>query len=92
MRGPLARGGEIDDLLRAAQGLSGTTGLRPCTYATLLALLAVTGMRSSEPLRLNRDDVDLARGVLTVRKSKFGKSRYIPVHESTRQSLGNYAA
>ena len=31
-------------------------------------------------------------GVLTVRKSKFGKSRYIPVHESTRQSLGNYAA
>ena len=54
------------------------TGLRPCTYATLLALLAVTGMRSSEPLRLNRDDVDLTRGVLTVRKSKFGKSRYIP--------------
>ena len=84
--------GEIDDLLRAAHGLSGTTGLRPCTYATLLALLAVTGMRSSEPLRLNRDDVDLARGVLTVRKSKFGKSRYIPVHESTRQSLDNYAA
>ena len=80
----LYRDGEIDDLLRAAQGLSGTTGLRPCTYATLLALLAVTGMRSSEPLRLNRDDVDLARGVLTVRKSKFGKSRYIPVHESTR--------
>ena len=84
--------GEIADLLRAAQGLSGTTGLRPCTYATLLALLAVTGMRSSEPLRLNRDDVDLARGVLTVRKSKFGKSRYIPVHESTRQALINYAA
>ena len=53
--------GEIADLLRAAQGLSGATGLRPCTYATLLALLAVTGMRSSEPLRLNRDDVDLAR-------------------------------
>ena len=84
--------GELDGLLRAAQGLSGTTGLRPCTYATLLALLAVTGMRSSEPLRLNRDDVDLARGVLTVRKSKFGKSRYIPVHESTRQALINYAA
>ena len=86
------RDGEIADLLSAAQGLSGTTGLRPCTYATLLALLAVTGMRSSEPLRLNRDDVDLARGVLTVRKSKFGKSRYIPVHESTRQALINYAA
>lgn len=88
----LYNNGEIADLLRAAQGLSGMTGLRPCTYATLLALLAVTGMRSSEPLRLNRDDVDLTRGVLTVRKSKFGKSRYIPVHESTRQALGNYAA
>ena len=84
--------GEIADLLHAAQGLSGTTGLRPCTYATVLALLAVTGMRSSEPLRLNRDDVDLARGVLTVRKSKFGKSRCIPVHESTRHALANYAA
>ena len=78
--------GEIADLLHAAQGLSGITGLRPCMYATLLALLAVTGMRSSEPLRLNRDDVDLLRGVLTVRKSKFGKPRYIPVHESTRPS------
>ena len=41
--------------------------------------------------RLNRDDVDLARGVLTVRNSKFGKSRYIPVHESTRQALIIYA-
>ena len=88
----LYSGAEIEDLLRAAQGLSRTTGLRPCTYATLLALLAVTGMRSSEPLRLNRDDVDLAHGVLTVRKSKFGKSRYIPVHESTCQALGDYAA
>ena len=83
---------EIAELLGAAQGLSGTTGLRPRTYTTLLALLAVTGMRSSEPLCLNRDDVDLARGVLTVRSSKFGKSRYVPVHESTRRALGNYAA
>ena len=83
---------EIADLIAAAQGLSGTTGLRPFTYATLLALLTVTGMRTSEILKLDRDDVDLANGVLTVRNSKFGKSRYIPLHESTRRALRRYAA
>ena len=48
-------------------------------------------MRSSEPLRLDRDDVDLDRGVLTVRGSKFGKSRHIPLHESTSRALAIYA-
>ena len=51
---------EIADLIAAAQGLSGTIGLRPVTYATLLALFAVTGMRTSEVLKLDRDDIDLA--------------------------------
>ena len=83
---------EIADLLGAARGLSGTTGLRPCTYATLLALLAVTGMRPTEPLGLDRDDVDLEAGVLTVRQGKFGKSRHIPVHASTQEALACYAA
>ncbi len=83
---------EIAELIAAAQQLRGNTGLRACTYSTLLALLAVTGMRSSEPLRLDRNDVDLASGVLTVRTSKFGKSRCLPVHESTRQALADYAA
>ena len=83
---------EIADLIGAAQRLKGNTGLRPHTYSTLLALVAVTGMRSSEPLRLDRDDVDLASGVLTVRHSKYGKSRCLPVHESTRQALADYAA
>ncbi len=83
---------EIADLIGAAQRLRPSTGLRAGTYSTLLALLAVTGMRSSEPLRLDRDDVDLAGGVLTVRHSKFGKSRWLPVHESTRHALADYAA
>ena len=48
-------------------------------------------MRPSEPLLLDRDDVDLQRGVLTVRQSKFGKSRYLPVHETTTQALQTYA-
>ena len=65
---------EIADLIGAARGLSARTGLRPRTYATVLALLAASGMRSSEPLRLDRNDVDFDHGVLTVRDSKFGKN------------------
>ena len=83
---------EIDDLIAAAQRLSGNSGLRPLTYAAILGTLAVTGMRMSEALNLDRDDVDLAHGVLTVRNSKFAKSRQIPVHASTRQALSDYAA
>lgn len=84
--------GEIAELIAAARELSGTTGLRPFTYATLLALLAVTGMRTGEILKLDRDDVDLANAVLTVREAKFGKSRHIPLHGSTGRALGRYAA
>ena len=87
----LYRDTEIAELIAAAQGLAGTTGLRPLTYATMLGLLSVTGMRVSEVLNLHRDDVDLTHGVLTVRDSKFRKSRYLPVHESTTQALSRYA-
>ena len=83
---------EIADLIVAAKRLSGATGLRPLTYATLLGLLAVTGMRVSEALHLDLDDVDLTHAVLTVRHSKFGKSRHIPIHETTRLALSRYAA
>jgi integrase/recombinase XerD len=83
---------EIRRLIDAARRLPGITGLRSHTYATLLALFAVTGMRTNEPLHLERDDVDLDHGILTVRQTKFGKSRYVPVHESTRQALERYAA
>ena len=65
--------------------------LRQATYRTLLGLLAVTGMRVGEAIRLDRDDVDLAHGVLTVRDTKFGKSRELPIHPSTVKALGGYA-
>ena len=83
---------EVTDLLGAARGLSGASGLRPCTCATLPGLLAATGMRTGEPLGLDRDDVDLSTGVLTVRQAKFGKSRHIPAHASTQQALARHAA
>ena len=85
------RDGEIRRLLKAARQLPSTVGLRPHTYTTLFGLYVSAGLRTSEPLRLDRDDVDLAHGVLTIRDTKFGKSRYVPVHPSTQRVLQRYA-
>jgi integrase len=82
---------EIESLLRACSDLRPRNGLRPHTYRTLFALLAVTGLRISEALKLHRDDVDFARGVLIIRDTKFRKSRLVPVHETTREALCRYA-
>jgi integrase/recombinase XerD len=79
---------EIAALLLAAGRL--TPQLRGETWQTVLGLLAVTGLRVSEACRLDRDDVDLRQGVLTIRDSKFGKSRDVPVHESTTAALRRY--
>ncbi|MFK0297428.1 tyrosine-type recombinase/integrase [Streptomyces sp. NPDC090442] len=69
--------------------------LRPAfrarTWHTLLGLLAVTGLRTSEACGLDRTDVDLTSGLLTVRDTKFGKSRQVPVHTSTTAALRKYA-
>ena len=81
---------EIARLVRAAKELPSPLGLRGATYATLLGLLAVTGMRVSEPVGLDRDDVDLGRGILTIRRTKFGKSRMVPLHASTLEALRRY--
>jgi integrase len=82
---------EIRRLMAATRDLHSTTGLRPWTYSTLLGLLAVTGLRISEALGLNRDDVDLRQGVLTIRSTKFNKTRLVPVHPTTREALRQYA-
>jgi integrase/recombinase XerD len=83
---------EITRLIQAARALPSQSGLRPHTYATLFALYAVTGMRTNEPLRLDREEVDLTNGVLTIRGTKFGKSRYVPIHPSTQRALQRYGA
>ena len=79
---------QIATLMAATAILRGR--LRQATYRTLIGLLAVTGMRVGEAIRLDRDDVDLAHGVLTVRDTKFGKSRELPVHPSTVNALRDY--
>ena len=81
---------EIDALLTAALALPPEDGLRRWTYHTLFGLIAVTGMRISEAMGLERDDVDLDAGVLTVRLTKFGKSRLVPLHPTTRTALRDY--
>jgi integrase/recombinase XerD len=66
--------------------------LRAATYETLIGLLAVTGMRIGEAIALQRDDVDLERGLITIRFSKFDRERLVPLHSSTTAALGSYAA
>ena len=82
---------EISQLLEAAGRLRSATGLRASTYSTLFGLLATTGMRVSEPIALDRQDTDLSRGILTIRRTKFGKSRLVPVHFSTLDKLIEYS-
>ncbi len=81
---------EIIRLLQAAGQLYSPTGLRAHTYVTALGLLAVTGMRISELVALDNEDIDLAQGQLTVRDAKFGKSRWLPLHPTTQQALQRY--
>ena len=82
---------EIEALLAAALVLPPAGGLRRWAYHHLFGLIAVTGMRLSEAIGLRRDDVNLKEGVLTVRHAKFGKSRLVPLHPTTRAALRSYA-
>jgi len=81
---------EIEKLIGAASELPSSKGLRASSFSTLFGLLSVTGMRVSEALMLNREDVDLEQGTLTIRRTKFGKSRFVPIHSSTRDVLKRY--
>ncbi len=81
---------EIAQLLAAASRLPSALGLRAATYTTVFGLLVVTGMRISELVGLDNNDVELAGGWLTIRHSKFRKSRWLPLHLTTQQALRQY--
>lgn len=85
------RDDEVERVVREAALLLSPTGLRAHTCATLFGLLAATGLRLSEALALDREDVDLRAGVLAVRHAKFGKSRFVPLHDSVCRALRRYA-
>ena len=79
---------EIADLLAAARRLG--PDLRGATYEALFGLLASTGLRVSEAVHLTDADVELKSGLLTVRQTKFAKSRQVPLHPSTVEALRRY--
>jgi integrase/recombinase XerD len=79
---------DVGRLMTAARALA--SPLKAVTYETLVGLLATTGMRMGEAIRLDRADLDWNNGVLTVRSSKFGKSREVPLHPSTLGALRAY--
>lgn len=81
---------EILALMTAARGIC--SPLRAATYETLIGLLAATGLRVGEAISLDRNDVDLTEGLLIVRNAKFGKTRLVPVHDSTVEALSAYAS
>jgi len=71
--------------------LKSANGMRALTLKTLIGLLAATGLRPGEAAALERSDVDLEAQLLTIRESKFGKSRLVPIHPSTVTALKRYA-
>jgi len=81
---------DIAALLAAARRLS--PPLQAATFETLLGLLAVTGLRIGEAMRLDRDDIDWDEKALIVRSSKFGRSREVVCHDSTIEALRTYSA
>jgi integrase/recombinase XerD len=80
---------EIGQLLAAADRLCQSYPLRRAVYRTMLGLIASTGLRPSEALDLRLDDA-LPGGILRIRKTKFGKSRLVPLHPSTAGALEEY--
>jgi integrase len=80
---------EIVQLIGAVRRLRKSYPLRRRVYATLLGLIAATGLRISEALDLRLDDV-LSDGVLQIRRTKFGKSRLVPLHPTAVHALDSY--
>lgn len=82
--------GEVTALMTAARRLR--PPLRAATLETVIGLLAVSGLRAAEVIRLDNDDVGFGDAALTVRASKGGKSRIVPLDQTTMEALRSYAA
>jgi integrase len=80
---------EVAALMAASRSIR--SALVAATCETLIGLLAVTGMRVGEAVRLDRDDLDWDRGLLRVRDSKFDRSREVPLHQTTLDALRRYS-
>ena len=83
---------EIASIIAAAKALPSIYGLRGLTYSTLFGLIAVTGLRISEALALDHDDLDVENGVVRVRRGKLGKERLLPLDSTVVAQLVGYSA
>jgi integrase len=81
---------ELGSLIFACCRVSPDYPERAAVLTALVGLLASTGLRSGEALRLDRADVDLIGGALHIRKTKFRKDRLVPIHPTTLTVLRNY--
>lgn len=81
----------LRSLMAESERVSTAQPLRGRTLGTVIGLLASTGLRSGEAVRLDRNDVDLTRGVLRIRNTKFRKDRLVPVHATTLSALQEYS-
>lgn len=79
-------------LIKAAREIDPANPIKGPTFGTVLGLLAVTGMRVGEALALDDGDIDFEKGLLTIRLAKGNKSRVIPLHASTVNTLRSYAS
>ena len=66
--------------------------LRAASYEALFGLLAVSGMRIGEAIALEREDVDLDAGLITIRKAKHDRARLVPLHPTATEALRRYAS
>lgn len=82
---------QIRRIVEEAAELPSANGIRSLTYPAFFGLIAVTGLRVSEAISLGVSDVDLDAGAITVLRGKFGKERLVPVEETTRLRLRDYA-
>jgi integrase len=82
---------ELEQLLTATGRLWPSYRLKWLVYRTLFGLLACTGLRVSEALKLNAANVDLVHGILRIEKTKFKKSRLVPLHPTATRALRRYA-
>ena len=83
---------EVLRLIQKAQQIAPADKIKGLTLGTLFGLLAITGMRVSEALALEREAVDWKQGLLTLRRTKGNKARLVPLHPSAAQALLRYAA
>jgi len=81
---------QVEQILNACLSVQ-SRGLRHLTYYTLFGVLAVTGCRIGEVVNLKDNDVNTETGIITIRGSKFGKSRYLPISTSTNSNLIAYS-